>query len=419
MKKFWIKVGVVLTVLLGIGAPSIASAAPTVDINARAALAIDAKSGQVLYAKNADQVLPIASMTKMIGIYLVLEAIHSGKLSWNQEITPDAVAYRISQNHELSNVPLRQDGKYTVRALYQASLIYSANAAMMLLGDLLSGSQAQFVAAMQQQLQQWGIHDAKIVNTTGLNNSALGQDVVAGTDKNAENMMSAKDVAIVAKHLVTDYPEVLQTTKIPEMNFQSGNGDVTKMENFDHMLPGLSAADASLPVDGLKTGTTDLAGANFTGTVMKNGWRLITVVMHANGSNNEARFTQTAALMKYVYGSFVPVTVTKAGQAVAAVNTVSVKHGQQSQVKVAPNQNLTLYLPTGTQPTLQYRAKVKQLEAPTKKGATVGTLQVRGVDFVDGQARVIPVQTQTSVKRANFFVLIWQGIVEFFSHLFK
>jgi len=422
MKKFWVKFTLVITVLLGLGLPHQVLAASTLDVNARAALAIDAKSGQVLYAKNADQALPIASMTKMVGIYLVLDAIKSGKLSWDQEVPVDALSYRISQNTNLSNVPLRADGKYTVKALYQAALISSANAAMMLLGDALSGNQAQFIAAMQNQLHKWGIKDATIVNSTGLNNSELGKDIVAGTGATAENSMSARSVAIVAQRLITDFPEVLQTTKIPKLKFASGNSDNTMMENFNHMLPGLSSYDPSLPVDGLKTGTTDLAGANFTGTVSKNGLRLITVVMHANGPDHEVRFSQTAQLMKYVYGEYVPVTVFKAGTSVGPKQQIAVKRGTQARVTIAPAQSMTIYLPKSTPVQYQYTATKQSVSAPATAGTRVGTMSLAGdasyLTTVSGQRLSVPMTTQKTVKKTNVFVLIWRGIVEFFSHLF-
>nr|WP_225354171.1 D-alanyl-D-alanine carboxypeptidase family protein [Lacticaseibacillus saniviri] len=420
----------VLSVVMITSAPaavSQAATAPTISVDAKAALAVDAKSGQILYANQADTVLPIASMTKMIGIYLVLDAIHSGKLQWDQQITPDPVAYKISQNHELSNVPLRSDGKYTVKELYEASLIYSANAAMMLLGDIVSGSQAKFVQKMQQQLQAWGIHDATIVNTTGLNNSALGTAIVPGTDKNAENMMSARSVAIVAQHLLTDYPQVLETTKITKKTFHAGTSDAIVMDNFNHMLPGLSAADATLPVDGLKTGTTDLAGENFTGTVAKEGRRIITVVMHANGEGGDnKRFVQTAKLMHYALDEFKPVTLATAGQPLSTAKSVTVKYGADDKVAIAPNRSLTAYVPKdagNASVVYRYTATKKQLTAPETKGTKVGSVAVtvngQPLQFLDqSQAAPLTLTTTKTVKKANFFVLIFRGIGEFFSNLF-
>jgi len=99
------------------------------NVNAKAAILIEASTGKILYSKNAEQRLPIASMAKMMTEYLLLEAIAEGKVKWDQTYTPDDYVYEISQDRSLSNVPLRKDGSYTVKELYQATAIYPANAA--------------------------------------------------------------------------------------------------------------------------------------------------------------------------------------------------------------------------------------------------------------------------------------------------
>lgn len=112
-----------------------------IDVNASAAIMIEASSGKILYSKNADKRLPIASMTKMMTEYLLLEAIKEGKVKWDQTYTPDDYVYEISQDNSLSNVPLRKDGKYTVKELYQAMAIYSANGAAIAVAEILAGSE--------------------------------------------------------------------------------------------------------------------------------------------------------------------------------------------------------------------------------------------------------------------------------------
>lgn len=166
---------VVAVLMIGGAAPAMSvSAAESSDTNlvdAKAAVAIEPTTGKILYAKNASSVLPIASMTKMLSIELVLDAIKSGKINWDDKVTLNNAIWELSQNRDLSNVPLRRDGSYSVRELYDASLIYSANAAMMLLAEKVAGSQEKFVSQMTAKLNSWGITDAKIVNVTGLNNS--------------------------------------------------------------------------------------------------------------------------------------------------------------------------------------------------------------------------------------------------------
>ena len=111
-----------------------------VNLDVKSAIAIDSNSGQILYAKNADKTLPIASMTKLITVYLTLNAIKNKKLSWNQKVKPTASIVKVANNAEYSNVPLKMGHSYTIRQLYQATLIESANGAAMLLGQTIAGS---------------------------------------------------------------------------------------------------------------------------------------------------------------------------------------------------------------------------------------------------------------------------------------
>lgn len=128
-----------------------------VELQAKSAIAIDLKSGQVLYAKNADKKLPVASMSKLITIYLTLDAIHNKKLSWNQKVKPTKQIVKISNNPEYSGVPLKLNHGYTIKQLYEATLIQSANGPAMLLGQAISGSQQVFVKKMRKQLVSWNI----------------------------------------------------------------------------------------------------------------------------------------------------------------------------------------------------------------------------------------------------------------------
>ncbi|MCT6807264.1 MAG: serine hydrolase, partial [Bombilactobacillus sp.] len=255
------------------------------NLNVKSAIAIDSKTGQLLYGKNINQVLPIASMTKLVTTYLTLQAIKEQKLSWDNEVKPTKQIVKVANNKQFSNVPLKMGHSYTIRQLYQATLIESANGAAMLLAQAVSGSQVVFVRQMRQQLKKWGINDAQIYTVCGLPNKSVGTDAYPGADKDAENEMSAKDMAIVGQHLLNDFPEIIETTRIAHLNF-TDQGSQTLMTNFNWMLKGLSQYQQDLKVDGLKTGTTDAAGACFIGTAKDSDARLITVVMGARHANS-------------------------------------------------------------------------------------------------------------------------------------
>ena len=408
---------VVAVLMIGGAAPAMSvSAAESSDTNlvdAKAAVAIEPTTGKILYAKNASSVLPIASMTKMLSIELVLDAIKSGKINWDDKVTLNNAIWELSQNRDLSNVPLRRDGSYSVRELYDASLIYSANAAMMLLAEKVAGSQEKFVSQMTAKLNSWGITDAKIVNVTGLNNSQLKNAKVPGTDDNAENEMSAKDMAQVAQHLLKDHPEVLKTTNIAKQTFRKGTSDAIDMENWNWMLKGLVSYDKNLPVDGLK-----------------NGMRIITVILHANGDAKTRRFDQTKKLMTNVLENWKTMTLAEAGQGIKGYDSVKVNRGQSRTTPIAPSTKAVAVVPSNSsKQSLQYTytpakgVKKNTVEAPVKKGTTIAQLEVSAkgdnLGFVGSSASEgITLKTTKTDNKANFFVLIFRGIGDFFSNIF-
>ncbi|HSO58838.1 MAG TPA: serine hydrolase, partial [Paenisporosarcina sp.] len=176
------------------------------------AILIDADTGKILYEKNADTALGIASMTKMMTEYLLFEAIEKGQVTWDQQYLVTDHTYKISQDRRLSNVPLRQDGSYSIQELYEAMAIYSANAATIAIAETIAGTESEFVNMMNKKAKELGLVDYKFVNSTGLNNADLQGMHPQGTEAKDENVMPAKSVAKLAFHLMKDYPQVLETT---------------------------------------------------------------------------------------------------------------------------------------------------------------------------------------------------------------
>ncbi|MFC6206413.1 serine hydrolase [Levilactobacillus tongjiangensis] len=400
----------------------------TVNLKAKAGIAVDAKTGQILYEKNGDQALPVASMTKLLSIYLVLQAIHNGKLKWDQKITVNKDIAKIAQNTKLSNVPLRAGHSYTVKSLYQASLIYSANGAIEALGGAVAGSPHAFVDQMKAQAKKLGMTDVAIYNACGLTNKQvgnLGYDNVSGS---TENKWSAADQAKLTVALLNKYPEVLQTTKISKQWFEKGTADATKMENWNWMLKGLSAAYSKLHVDGLKTGTSDAAGANFTGTANNNGNRIVTVVLHAahKSETDPSRFKQTQKMMSYVYNNFKTVDV-KADSQVAGAKSVKTNDAKQPTAKTVVTRGVKLWIRNDqVASNVQAKAQLKgnltknnALEAPVSKNSTIGTanISLKGdqLGFLGNtKTTKVPLKVTQTVEKANIFVRLWRSIVALF-----
>ncbi|PFH83059.1 D-alanyl-D-alanine carboxypeptidase [Bacillus sp. AFS088145] len=403
-----------------------AAAEDVLDIKAKAAILVDANSGKILYEKNSKAPLPIASMSKMMTEYLVNEAVKNGKISWDDKVTVSDYAHKISQNTGLSNVPLELGGQYTVKELYEAAAIYSANGATIALAEKIGGSEKNFVQLMNDKAKKLGLGDVKFVNATGLVNKDLQGMQPEGTALTDENIMSANGVAKLAYNLIKTYPEVLQTSSIPKKTFQKGGKYPVNMDNWNWMLPGLVFQYPGM--DGLKTGSTDSAGFCFTGTAKRDGQRYITVVMGANSYNS--RFSETAKLMDYGFSNFEKVTLVSKGQTVKGNKTVKVVKGKDKEVKVVAKDDVTLAIKRGE--AKNYKATVQlsgksidkdgNIIAPIKKGTKVGQIVVKSsknedLGFINTNNQSYDLVVDKSVDKANWLVLSFRGIGSFFGNL--
>ncbi|WP_232219658.1 serine hydrolase [Carnobacterium pleistocenium] len=151
------------------------------EIEGAAAFIIEPTTGKVLLNQNGDEKLGIASMTKMVTEYLLLETIKNGDLAWDDQVEISEYAHNISQNYELSNVPLRVDETYSVEELYQAMAIYSANGATIALAEHIAGDEKSFVDMMHEKVESWGVTNYELYNTTGLSNADLQGNIYPGS----------------------------------------------------------------------------------------------------------------------------------------------------------------------------------------------------------------------------------------------
>lgn len=404
------------------------------NIESDAAMLVEAKTGKIIFEKNADTVLGIASMTKMMTEYLLLEAIHEKRVSWDQEYTVSDYVYKISQDRSLSNVPLLKDGKYNVKELYEAMAIYSANGATIAISEILAGSETNFVKMMNKKAEELGLEDYKFVNSTGLTNTLLKGMHPGGTGPDDENLLSARATAKLAYHLVNDFPEVLETAKIPKKVFREGTEHQIKMDNWNWMLPGLVFGYEG--VDGLKTGHTDFAGYCFTGTAKRDGVRYITVVMNAksNGVKSfQARFEETRKLLDYAFSNYTMEEVLPAHYTFKNQATVPVVKGKEKEVKVYTEKPLEVLMKRGEQkkysPYVELTNKSLnengKLTAPIKEGQSVGTVGVKykgddqlGFLTKEGeQAATVNLVTKDEIEKANWFILSIRSVGGFFADI--
>ena len=412
LKKLGISILTSLIIVTGVGQLSLIKAdqtLPQLDLEAKSAIAIDAKTGQIIYAKDDKQTYPVASMSKLLTAYILLQAIHEGKITWETKVTPTVTEVDISNNTELTNVPLKEGHSYTIKQLYQAMLVGSANAATMLIDNAISGTQTKFIDKMRETAKSLGITDAKIYSANGLTAKYLGDEIYPNTDENAENEFSVRDMAIISQKLIKEYPEILETTKLTKIDFND-NGEITTVNNTNELLQD----DSHLEVDGLKTGTSDAAGYCFASTTNKDGHRIITVI--AGAKDNDARFDQTKNLLNYIYNNYDYLAIST-NQALR--QDVKVKYGKQSSVSAIIGNDLSLWVPKNIKErALQIKLipKSSTIEAPIKQGEVVGEYQISvagNLGFIDGSNNLkTKALSDNNVEGINIFIKWWQMLTD-------
>lgn len=246
--------------------------------DAKAAIVMN-ESGKVLYEKNSKQALPIASMSKLMTQYIILEALANNDLSWDDTYEPSAVA--MNQDRHAVKLGMDTNSTYTVRELFTAMTVISANDATIALAEMVSGSEKAFVAEMNKRAKQLGLKNTHFVNATGL-------------DADETNQATARDVAAIARTLLNEHPEILEFTRMTDFTTDEG----VKRWSTNLMLPGMPEAMPGL--DGLKTGYTEIAESCFASTGIFKGERIITVVIgvEADGKDTTTpRFDLTRELI--------------------------------------------------------------------------------------------------------------------------
>ncbi|WP_404469280.1 D-alanyl-D-alanine carboxypeptidase family protein [Sutcliffiella horikoshii] len=414
------------------------------NINAKAAILIEFSTGKIIYQKNVDEALPVASMTKMMTEYLLLEAIEEGKLDWSKEVILSDYAQAISQKYpELSNVPMRKQEPYTIKELYEAMAIYSANGATIALAEAIAGSETKFVEMMNAKAEEIGLENYNFVNSTGLNNEDLAVGGVPmhpeGTDANEETTLSAKDTARLAHRLLTDYPEILDTASIPFKVFREGTPDAIDMPNWNKMLFTEELKVQFEGIDGLKTGSTDAAGFNFTGTAERDGMRVISVVM--NTTNDEgvsteiSRFIETKKLMTHAFGSYSVQELFPGEYQMEGESILPVTKGKEDKVEIHTKEPFKTLVKDGNKDNFKPQFEINEkllneegeLTAPVKEGDSVGVMKVTqegGQDYGylfgnDQEGATVELVTKEGVEKANWFVLSMRAVGGFFSDLWS
>jgi D-alanyl-D-alanine carboxypeptidase (penicillin-binding protein 5/6) len=309
----------------------------------REALVIDAITGMVMYEKEADIPIPPASMSKLMTLYMLFEALRDGRVTLDTEflVTPHA------QSMEGSRMFVEAGTKVRVGDLIHGIIVQSGNDACVVVAEGLAGSEETFAQQMTKRAEELGMTRSAFTNASGLPDPG--------------HHMSARDLVILARHLIADFPEYYPYFSETEYTW---NG--IKQQNRNPLL------ELGLGVDGLKTGHTAEAGYGLVGSAEQNGQRVIFMV--GGLSSEKERAAETQAMVKWAFGAFDPIRFFDEGDRVAEVD---VWLGAAKTVPLVAPADLRMLVPregrSGVKAQVVYQGPV---EAPIARGQKLATLEV-------------------------------------------
>jgi serine-type D-Ala-D-Ala carboxypeptidase (penicillin-binding protein 5/6) len=351
---------------LAVACPAWASM-PIIDTTARNALVIDYTTGAVLLDKDGDQRIPPASMSKMMTEYIVFSYLKQGRATLNDMLPVSEKAWK-TQGSKMF-VPIHQ--KVRLEDLLRGMIVQSGNDACIVLAEGLAGSEDAFIALMNQKAKELGMTGSHFANVTGL--------------PDPDEYMTPRDLAILARHLISDFPQYYHYDSEKEFTF-----DNIKQGNRNPLL----YTDPT--VDGLKTGHTDEAGYCLTASALRQGRRIIVVLASMNSMQERA--TEGAKVMDWAYREFDDYTIAKAGD---PIDMAPVWLGEQAQVGVTVTKDVIVAMPREDRPGLKVAAVYDgPTRAPVNQGETVGHLVITAPDIGTLTAPLVATQP---VARLNTF----------------
>ncbi len=337
------------------------------------AILVESSTGNVLYEKDADLEKAPASMTKIMSMILIMDAINNGSLKIDDNVV-------ISENASSmggSQVYLNTGETYKVQELLKSIAIASANDAVVAMSEKIAGTTEKFVEMMNDKCKKLGCTHTNFVNPHGLD--AEG------------HFSSARDMALMGNYLVSNYPEILEYTSIYEDYLQRPDGSSTWLVNTNKLVRFYD------DVDGLKTGFTSSAGYCLTSTAKKNNMRLVGVVMGVDSPDN--RTSDTVKMLNYGFNSYKLSTIYEKDK---VIDEVRVEKGKKDSVKIVLMDDATELLNINDKnKTYTINVQIDKIEAPVKRGDKVGIAEI-----IDNEGNIITsvgITVKENVKKANMW----------------
>lgn len=370
------RMGILLALCMVLSCLICPASAADLAVAGKSAILMDMATGTVLYEQNAHEKLAPASVTKVMTMLLIMEAIDSGKIGWDDTVTVSETAAAKGG----SQIYLKVGETMSVTDMLKSVAVSSANDCACALAEHIAGSESAFVEKMNHRAAELGMKDTHFVNCTGLDDD----------DKAKEHLTSAYDIALMSRELMVNHPDIQKFTTIWMDTVRNGAFGLSNTNKLVRFYPGAT---------GLKTGFTSAAGYCLSATAQRDGLGLIAVVMGAKTS--QERFAGCKAMLDYGFANFALIT-----PQLPEETSVPVKLGTVKAVKAVPGEDTKLLLDKGQKDQVTTQVTLEEsLTAPVSKGQKIGTLTVRAGEQVIAQ---VPMVAEEAVPRLSWWDLFLQ-----------
>ena len=360
----------IVAICLVLGAVPAKAAAAQLDVAGKSAVLMDAATGTVLFESNAHEPLAPASVTKVMTMLLIMEAIDSGKISWDDQVTASEAAAAKGG----SQIYLKVGETMSVSDMVKSIAVSSANDCACAMAEHLAGSERAFVDMMNARAKELGMNDTNFVNCTGLDDGADA----------ASHRTSAYDIALMSRELLKNHPDIKKFTTIWMDTVRDGAFGLSNTNKMVRFYSGCT---------GLKTGFTSGAGYCLSASAERDGMELIAVVMGAETS--QARFAACKSMLDYGFANFALYT-----PALQEGASVPVTLGKNNSVAAVPGSETALLVDKGQLNSVTAEVTLEEsVTAPVSLGQRLGTLTVRSGEQILAQ---VPLVAESAVERLSW-----------------
>ena len=337
---------------------------------AKSAVLMDTATGIVLYAQNEHAALAPASVTKVMTMLLIMEAIEDGKIGWQDTVTASESAAAKGG----SQVYLKVGEQMTVSDMLKSIAVSSANDCACAMAEHIAGSEGAFVDLMNQRAKELGMNDTHFVNCTGLDDDPAA----------SEHKTSAYDIAVMSRQLLKNHPDIKKYTTIWMDTVRNGTFGLSNTNKLVRFYPGAT---------GLKTGFTSSAGYCLSAAAQREDMELIAVVMGC--STSQERFNACKAMLDYGFANFAVISPALTEEA-----TVPVKLGLEKVVAALPAEDAEMLIEKSQKGSVITHIQLEEeVSAPVSKGQRLGTMTIKAGEQI---LREIPLVAAQSVERLSW-----------------